>query len=35
MFMGSPTSPLFADIVMEDYETEYLNILKNEHIIIP
>ena len=35
MFMESPTSPLFADIVMEDCETECLRILKNEYSIIP
>ena len=35
MFMGSPTSPLFADIVMEDCGTECLRILKNEYNTIP
>ena len=33
--MGSPVSPLFADIVMEDLETNALLILKNKFNITP
>ena len=33
--MGSPISPLFADIVMDDLETDCLKILKENDDIIP
>ena len=33
--MGSPISPLFADIVMEDLERDCLQILKEKHDCIP
>ena len=33
--MGSPISPLFADIVMDDLETDCLKILKENHDIFP
>ena len=33
--MGSPISNLFANIVMEDLETECLTLLKNNHNCIP
>ena len=33
--MGSPISPLFADIVMSDLEENCLNILRNNHNCIP
>ena len=33
--MGSPISPLFADIVMEDLETDCLDVLRNKFDCIP
>ena len=33
--MGSPISPLFEDIVMDDLETDCFNILKNNFNITP
>ena len=32
---GSPISPLFANIVMEDLESEYLSVLQPKHNCIP
>ena len=33
--MGSPISPLFADIVMDNLEMYYLRILKDNHDVNP
>ena len=35
MFIGSSTSSLFADMVMEDWKTECINISKNKYNIAP